>query len=166
MHGLPWAVREVIKNRPRHGPSHETLHWTCWTAWSAHRPVEDEERYLIDAYGLFWNRHEIDWRPGGGVSWQLLGHRGGGSRATQSICVSDVLAPSLYWPRSSLNIRTCQRRPTCSRCSRQAAGLVRCDRLAAQQRFLEESQCPGRGLWRAVRWHSDRPWLARTPRRW
>ncbi|HVV77178.1 MAG TPA: hypothetical protein VHC43_14200 [Mycobacteriales bacterium] len=31
--------------------------------------------HLIGAYGMFWDRHEVSWRPGSGpAAWQLLGH--------------------------------------------------------------------------------------------
>lgn len=42
--------------------------------------------YLVGAYGLFWDRHEVKWRPGGGVPWQLLGHNGGGTTNTRLVC--------------------------------------------------------------------------------
>lgn len=32
--------------------------------------------HLIGAYGLHWARGEIDWHPGQGRGWQLLGRRG------------------------------------------------------------------------------------------
>lgn len=32
--------------------------------------------HLIGAYGLHWERGEIDWHPGHGRGWQLLGRRG------------------------------------------------------------------------------------------
>ena len=32
--------------------------------------------HLIGAYGLHWSRKEVDWRPGSGRTWQLLGRRG------------------------------------------------------------------------------------------
>jgi len=32
--------------------------------------------FLIGAYGQFWRRHEVDWKPGRGRSWQILGKRG------------------------------------------------------------------------------------------
>lgn len=32
---------------------------------------------LIGAYGMFWQRHEVDWQPGSGPSaWRLLGRHG------------------------------------------------------------------------------------------
>lgn len=31
--------------------------------------------HLVGAYGMFWDRHEVTWRPGSGpAAWQLLGH--------------------------------------------------------------------------------------------
>lgn len=33
------------------------------------------EGHLVGAYGLFWDREEVDWRPGAGDTWQLLGRR-------------------------------------------------------------------------------------------
>ncbi|WP_404385300.1 hypothetical protein LL946_04775 [Knoellia locipacati] len=32
--------------------------------------------HLIGAYGLHWERKEVDWHPGQGRTWQLLGRRG------------------------------------------------------------------------------------------
>ncbi len=32
--------------------------------------------HLIGAFGLHWARGEVDWHPGPGSSWQLLGRRG------------------------------------------------------------------------------------------
>lgn len=32
--------------------------------------------HLIGAYGLHWSRKEVDWHPGAGRTWQLLGRRG------------------------------------------------------------------------------------------
>jgi hypothetical protein len=31
---------------------------------------------LVQAYGLFWDRQEVDWNPGGGKRCRLLGHFG------------------------------------------------------------------------------------------
>lgn len=36
----------------------------------------DVGAHLVGAYGLFWERHLIDWHPGAGKSWQMLGRRG------------------------------------------------------------------------------------------
>lgn len=35
--------------------------------------------HLIGAYGLHWLRKEVQWKPGGGTSWQLLGRVGSNS---------------------------------------------------------------------------------------
>jgi hypothetical protein len=32
--------------------------------------------YLVGAYGMFWQTHEVNWTPGQGRRWQLLGKRG------------------------------------------------------------------------------------------
>jgi hypothetical protein len=31
------------------------------------------KKHLIGAYGLFWDRAAVDWKPGPGNQWQLLG---------------------------------------------------------------------------------------------
>jgi hypothetical protein len=37
-------------------------------------PVHGAKPHLIGAYGMFWDRHEVNWRPGSGpAAWQLLG---------------------------------------------------------------------------------------------
>lgn len=41
--------------------------------------------HLIGAYGLHWKRSEVDWFPGNGYSWQLLG-RVGSVRPGLRIC--------------------------------------------------------------------------------
>lgn len=41
--------------------------------------------HLIGAYGMFWDRDEVDWTPGSGQSWQLLG-RVGSRRGKLRIC--------------------------------------------------------------------------------
>lgn len=33
-------------------------------------------RPLVGAYGLFWDRHEIEWDAGRGTTYQMLGYRG------------------------------------------------------------------------------------------
>ena len=35
-----------------------------------------KDPYLIGAYGIFWRTDEVNWTPGHGKSWQLLGKRG------------------------------------------------------------------------------------------
>lgn len=35
-----------------------------------------EKPFLIGAFGVFWSREQVEWKPGGGASWQLLGKRG------------------------------------------------------------------------------------------
>lgn len=35
---------------------------------------------LIRAFGLFWERDEVDWRPGPGGQFRLLGRVGGKSK--------------------------------------------------------------------------------------
>lgn len=42
-------------------------------------------QYLVGAYGLFWQRNEVFWRPGHGNSWQLLGRRGQ-NRGSLAVC--------------------------------------------------------------------------------
>lgn len=37
--------------------------------------------YLIGAYGMFWQTNEVNWTPGLGKSWQLLGRRGSNANA-------------------------------------------------------------------------------------
>lgn len=32
-----------------------------------------KKQHLIGAAGLFWNRDEVEWKPGNGNSWQMLG---------------------------------------------------------------------------------------------
>ena len=41
--------------------------------------------HLIGAYGLFWSMAEVNWHPGNGRSWQLLGKRGE-NRGSLSVC--------------------------------------------------------------------------------
>jgi hypothetical protein len=41
--------------------------------------------HLIGAYGLFWQRAEVIWRPGYGNAWQLLGRRGT-NRGRLTVC--------------------------------------------------------------------------------
>jgi hypothetical protein len=38
--------------------------------------VKPKDPYLIGAYGMFWQTDEVNWTPGAGRSWQLLGRRG------------------------------------------------------------------------------------------
>lgn len=40
-------------------------------------PELQDQSMLIGAYGMFWLRDEVDWRPGSGPNaWQLLGRDG------------------------------------------------------------------------------------------
>lgn len=32
--------------------------------------------FVIGAFGMFWSRSQVEWKPGSGASWQLLGKRG------------------------------------------------------------------------------------------
>ncbi|RYB89324.1 hypothetical protein EUA06_15145 [Nocardioides glacieisoli] len=41
--------------------------------------------HLVGAYGLFWDRGEVQWQPGSGRSWQLLGRRKN-NRGTLQVC--------------------------------------------------------------------------------
>lgn len=43
------------------------------------------KKHLVGAHGLFWERSAVDWTPGSGRAWQLLGVRGR-SRATARVC--------------------------------------------------------------------------------
>lgn len=45
----------------------------------------DMATHLIGAYGLHWKRSEVDWSPGNGYSWQMLG-RVGSVRPGLRIC--------------------------------------------------------------------------------
>lgn len=45
-----------------------------------------KDGYLVTAYGLFWDRHEVVWHPGGGNAWQLLGHNSGAQDKTRLVC--------------------------------------------------------------------------------
>lgn len=47
--------------------------------------MSPRKSHLIGAYGLFWDRDEVDWTPGQGHSWQLLG-RIGHKRGKLRIC--------------------------------------------------------------------------------
>ncbi len=38
--------------------------------------AKPKDPYLIGAYGMFWQASEVNWLPGLGRSWQLLGRRG------------------------------------------------------------------------------------------
>jgi hypothetical protein len=38
--------------------------------------AHEKNPYLIGAYGMFWRADEVNWTPGLGRSWQLLGKRG------------------------------------------------------------------------------------------
>lgn len=38
--------------------------------------AKPKDPYLIGAYGMFWRADEVNWMPGPGRSWQLLGKRG------------------------------------------------------------------------------------------
>lgn len=40
-----------------------------------------KDPYLIGAYGMFWRADEVNWTPGPGRSWQLLGKRGTNANA-------------------------------------------------------------------------------------
>jgi len=41
--------------------------------------------HLIGAYGLFWQMSEVNWHPGNGRTWQLLGKRGS-NRGSVQVC--------------------------------------------------------------------------------
>lgn len=41
--------------------------------------------HLVGAYGLFWGREEVNWVPGSGRSWQMLG-RQKSNRGTLQVC--------------------------------------------------------------------------------
>ena len=43
------------------------------------------KKHLIGAYGLFWERALVDWNPGPGRQWQMLGAVGK-NRGTLKIC--------------------------------------------------------------------------------
>lgn len=50
----------------------------CWVSnddWIRHGLIMPERSsHLIGAYGMFWDRSEVNWRPGSGpAAWQLLG---------------------------------------------------------------------------------------------
>ena len=39
-------------------------------------PLGQTVHILVGAYGMFWFRDEVDWAPGRGRTWDLLGRRG------------------------------------------------------------------------------------------
>lgn len=41
--------------------------------------------HLVGAYGLFWERDEVDWLPGSGRAWQMMGRRKN-NRGTLQVC--------------------------------------------------------------------------------
>ncbi|MET3962834.1 hypothetical protein ABIE44_002768 [Marmoricola sp. OAE513] len=47
--------------------------------------MADSKGFLISAYGAFWDRAEVDWKPGQGGKRQLLGHVGGNA-LTRRVC--------------------------------------------------------------------------------
>lgn len=37
--------------------------------------MAENNGYLVGAFGMFWDRYGVDWNPGSGQTWQLLGRR-------------------------------------------------------------------------------------------
>ncbi|KRE92929.1 hypothetical protein ASG76_15895 [Nocardioides sp. Soil774] len=44
-----------------------------------------KKKHLVGAYGLFWERELVDWNPGPGKQWQMLGAIGS-NRGTLKVC--------------------------------------------------------------------------------
>ena len=47
--------------------------------------TNSRDPYLIGAYGMFWRTSEVNWTPGLGRNWQLLGKRGANT-GTLRVC--------------------------------------------------------------------------------